>query len=348
MVPRMGTGGSVETWEGRCGPKLAPAAGLLAFLALVPAIAAAEDPVAAEHPAATAEIRLERVIDNPTLAKKRKGAKLRRWITGEAAPPVFHRPYGLAWEGENLLVADPDAGRVVRVSARNRVATSPAGAFDAPIGVAVCAGGIVVTDSHTGEVRLLGEDLEPVALIAAGLERPTGVACHGERIFVLETARHRVRVFETGDRSSDESWGRRGDGAGEFNFPVVAAWHDGTLWVGDTLNFRVQQLDGEAGRALKRFGRLGDAPGDMPRIKGLAFDDHGRLWVSDAHLDSVSLYTPEGTLLAHLGGATGGGGPFSFPAGIATHPDGRVAVADSFNRRVQVFRVSSAAPRRGE
>jgi hypothetical protein len=32
-------------------------------------------------------------------------------------------------------------------------------------------------------------------------------------------------------------------------------------------------------------------------------------------------------------------GEFSFPAGIAAHPDGRVAVVDSLNRRLQVFRV---------
>ena len=30
-------------------------------------------------------------------------------------------------------------------------------------------------------------------------------------------------------------------------------------------------------------------------------------------------------------------GRFSFPAGIAAHPDGRVAVVDSFNLRLQIF-----------
>jgi DNA-binding beta-propeller fold protein YncE len=314
-------------------------------MALPPALVTAEDAVlAASDPAATGDIRLERIIDNPTLARKKKGARLRRWITGEAPPAVLYRPYGLAWDGDSLLVADPGLGRVVRVNQRNRVSTSPAGLMESPIGVARCAPGIVVTDSRAGDVRLLDKNLRPLAKIAEGLERPTGVACDGERVFVLETAKHRVRVFVSSDRAADESWGGRGEGAGEFNFPAVAAWHEGTLWVGDTLNFRVQQLDGGAGDVLKVFGRLGDAPGDMPRIKGLAIDDGGRLWVSDAHLDLVSLFRPDGTFLAHLGGTISGESQFSFPAGIATHPDGRVAVADSLNRRIQIFRVVTAAP----
>ena len=39
-------------------------------------------------------------------------------------------------------------------------------------------------------------------------------------------------------------------------------------------------------------------------------------------------------------------GRFSFPAGIAAHPDGRIAVVDSLNRRVQVFRLVGAPPGR--
>jgi DNA-binding beta-propeller fold protein YncE len=314
-------------------------------MAMPPSSVMAEDGVpAVSDPVATGDIRLERIIDNPTLARKKKGARLRRWITGEASPAVLYRPYGLAWDGDSLLVADPGMGRVVRVSHRNRVSTSPAGLMESPIGVARCTPGIVVTDSRLGDVRLLDKNLKPLAKIAEGLELPTGVACDGERIFVLETGRHRVRVFVPSDRAADESWGGRGEKAGEFNFPAVAAWDEGTLWVGDTLNFRVQRLDGAAGDVLQVFGRLGDAPGDMPRIKGLAVDDGGRLWVSDAHLDVVSLFRPDGTLLAHLGGTTSGERQFSFPAGIATHPDGRVAVADSLNRRIHIFRVITAAP----
>ncbi|MCB1035215.1 MAG: hypothetical protein KDD47_15410, partial [Acidobacteria bacterium] len=70
-------------------------------------------------------------------------------------------------------------------------------------------------------------------------------------------------------------------------------------------------------------------------------------WVADAHLDRVSLYQASGELLASLGGRGTGPAEFSFPAGIAAHPDGRVAVVDSFNRRLQVFQRVGPNPAEG-
>ena len=66
----------------------------------------------------------------------------------------------------------------------------------------------------------------------------------------------------------------------------------------------------------------------------------GNLWVSDAHLDQVALYRGDGTFLTSVGGSGSEPGQFSFPAGIAAHEDGRVAVVDSLNQRIQIFKVS--------
>ena len=140
------------------------------------------------------------------------------------------------------------------------------------------------------------------------------------------------------DRST-RSVGRRGGGQGEFNFPTVVATTREALWVGDTLNFRLQRFALEGGGFLGAFGRLGDAPGEMPRLKGLAVDPGGNLWLSDAHLDQVALFRPDGAFLMALPGNGSPDGGFSFPAGIATHPDGRVAIVDSLNRRLQILRL---------
>ena len=71
----------------------------------------------------------------------------------------------------------------------------------------------------------------------------------------------------------------------------------------------------------------------MPRI----VDSEGRIWVTDGHLDRVSLYDEDGNLLISIGGTGSSPGEFSFPTGIAVHPDGRVAIVDSLNRRLQIF-----------
>ncbi len=291
-------------------------------------------------PPGNPHVRLERLIQLTDSSAGGLG-KFLSWFSGRKRTPLFERPYGVAWLGDDLLVTDPGARRVVRITPRDQAVTSPEGAFETPIGVAVCSQGLVVTDASAGKVALYGPDMKRVRWIAQGLERPTGVACVGERVFVVETGNHRVMVGEP-----DGSWrsvGERGGEIGEFNFPTSVAVARGSLWVGDTLNFRIQRLDEISGVFDDMFGKLGDAPGDMPRIKGLAVDRLGNLWVSDAHLDRVSLYTSEGDLLMSLGGTGVDPGQFSFPAGIAAHPDGRVAVVDSLNRRVQIFRLLSSS-----
>lgn len=253
---------------------------------------------------------------------------------------AFARPYGAAWLGDDLLVTDPGAGRVLRLSPRGRIVATHDG-MSGPLGIATCGDAVVVTDSRTGDVVLLSPQLDVRGRLAEGLERPTGVACSGGRVFVVETGRHRVLVLgrRPGAAPAEpvESLGQRGEAPGSFNFPAALATDGDSLWVGDTLNFRLQYLDATDGSPIGTFGRLGDAPGEMPRIKGVTLDRAGQLWVTDGHLDQVSLYGTDGSFLMALGVTGSGPGEFSFPAGVAASPDGRVAVVDSLNRRVQIF-----------
>jgi len=302
---------------------------------LLSAIAAATG--AAPGPS-DARLHVDRVIDGHA---RTRGFWAR--LTGAEAEPVLVRPYGIAWDGEDLVVADPGAGRVVRFDSKGRMRRSPAGALSGPIGIAACEIGLVVADSRAGSVTLLGRELEPVRLLADRLDRPTGVACEGGRLFVVETGAHRVLELDALGRRV-RSIGRRGTQGGELNFPAALALDGTSIWVGDTLNFRVQRLDGADGGFRSAFGRLGDAVGETPRVKGIAVDAAGRLCVTDAHLDAVALFTPEGRLLLEIGGPGAGPGEFSFPAGIAAHADGRVAIADSLNRRVQVLRLDLPPP----
>jgi len=326
----------------------------------------------------TAGVRLEKVIR--TKGDLGRGRWLRR-LTGRRDPELFDRPYGVVWMGEDLVVTDPGARKVVRIAASGGITMTSADLFRSPIGIATCPSGIVVSDSASGRVGLLDEDLRLRRWIAEDLDRPTGVACRGERIFVVETGRHRVVAFEpvgwiapieprrrsvveadglflipTADGQEvlvlDEDHivrilGRRGSAAGEFNFPTTLTLGMGSLWIGDSLNFRLQRFDPDSGEFDGSFGRIGDAAGEMPRLKGLAVDNGDRIWVTDAYLDQIALYEEDGRFLSSLGGHGAGPLEFSFPAGIAAHADGRVAIVDSLNRRLQIVRLAGAPANTG-
>jgi hypothetical protein len=91
---------------------------------------------------------------------------------------------------------------------------------------------------------------------------------------------------------------------------------------------------------------LGDSSGETPRIKGIAVDGNGNLWVSDALLDQVSIFNQNGEYLMRLGESGAEPGKLSFPAGVSAHSDGRVAIVDSLNRRVQIFRLQGKSQER--
>jgi hypothetical protein len=283
-------------------------------------------------------VRLERVMTTD-----RDTGRERSFLdafAGGSATPLFERPYGVAWSGGDLAVTDPGAGRLVVIGADGRVRKTPERLLEAPVGVAACRSGFVVTEPAAGRVSAVSADLARRETIVEGLSRPTGVACLGFDLFVLETGSHSI-WYRKGDGTTGR-WGRRGVASGEFNYPAAIATSASLLFVGDTLNFRVQKLDAGSGAAAGSFGRLGDAAGETPRIKGIGIDARGVVWVTDALLDQVALYDREGAYLMTVGGAGTGPGSFSFPAGVAGHPDGRVAVVDSLGRRVQIFRILSA------
>ena len=289
------------------------------------------DPALFSWPPGQPRLQLQKLIST----RRDVGGKgLLARLAGDRKAPLFQRPYGVAWAGDDILVADPGAGTVLKLTADGKILRSPEGLLSGPIAVAACPEGIVVADSRAGSVALLDARLRLVRWLAQGLARPTGVVCTEDDVFVVETARHRLLRLTEGDL--EVVAGGRGLEPGKFNFPAALTLDGDELWIGDTLNFRIQRLS-TTGRPLGEFGQLGDAAGETPRVKGIAVDAAGHLWISDALLDQVALFTADGELLVSLGHSGSQPGEFSFPTGIAAHPDGRVVVADSMNRRLQVF-----------
>ena len=265
-------------------------------------------------PAEEPRIRLSSTIDLRGSLERGMSKALHR-LGDEPSSVRFRRPYAVAWAGDDLIVVDPDARRVARIDPRGRTAFTHDGLFAMPVGVAACPAGVVVTDSVSGRVGLLDAAMRLDRWLVEDLARPTGIACDEDDFLVVETGRHQiVKLTAGGDRIV---FGGRGSGPGRFNFPTSITTCDREFLVGDALNFRIQRFDSESGEYRGEFGGLGDAPGEMPRIKGIAVDPLRQIWVTDGHLDRVSLYDLDGNLLISIGETGSFPGEFSFPTGIA-------------------------------
>ncbi len=249
------------------------------------------------------------------------------------------RPFGVALAGaKKVLIADPDGADVrlvdVREGSSQRLGCA-AHPWGAPMAVAVGPDGATfVADAQLGAVVRV--DGDGCASFGEGaLDRPTGLAFAGGRLYVVDPPRHAVVVF-TPEGREVLRFGERGDGPGQLNFPTaIAAAPDGTLLVVDALHFRIARyaLDG---RFLSAFGEAGDERGAFGRPKAIAVDARGAIYVSDVQRDAVLVFSPAGVFDLAVGGTGTGPGRFVMPAGLAVG-GGLLYVADSINHRVQVF-----------
>jgi len=212
------------------------------------------------------------------------------------------------------------------------------GRLRSPVGVALGADSVYVTDAALGGVLEFTRDGTYRRTFGAEIERPGGIAyCEkARRLFVVDTARHDCEAFDEQGRQLF-SFGARGVGDGDFNYPTHASCSDllGVL-ISDTLNFRVERF-GVDGTYIGSVGQKGDGAGDLSLPKGVAADGDGNLYVVDAQFENVQIFRADGQLLLAFGEEGTGCGQFSIPAGIAIDRHNRIWVADAHNSRLQVF-----------
>lgn len=280
--------------------------------------------------------------------------KLKRYATGED-PELkgLVKPYGVTARRGRVYVTDTVQRRVIMFDIQNNrykefdneapsELFKPAGIDLSPQGDVYVAdvGGrrVVVYDSEGKFLRFLGDP--------AQLQRPTDVAISpdGQRIYILDTGGvdsqdHRVEVYDAARGEHLKTIGRRGTGEGEFNLPIqITVAHDGTLYVVDKGNFRVQAFDAE-GKYLRSFGSIGRLPGQFFSPKGIATDNDGNIYVVDAAFGNVQLFNPKGKLLMVIGqrGQSSAPGNYMLPSGVDVDEDGRVYIVDQFFRKVDIY-----------
>lgn len=176
---------------------------------------------------------------------------------------------------------------------------------------------------------------------------PRGVAAGADgTLYVADAGNNRiVKLNPQGELLA--TWGTLGTegspGAPQFTEPWgVAVAPDGSVYVADTWNHRIQHLSAD-GEVLATFGSNGQSL-DLTQFWGprdVAVDDQGRVFVVDTGNKRVVVFNADEQPLASFGGGGVGPGELDEPVGIAIGPQGRVYIADTWNRRVQVFEETS-------
>ncbi len=290
------------------------------------------------EPPASARIRFLRSLVPETSARRSLVRRFFDVVTGGRDTPVMAQPYGVTMGPANRLYVADSANHALHVyDVRSGGYSKIDVDGESLIGVAALGGRLFVTDSVGGRVICLNLSGRKQWAIGreAGLQRPTGIVAADDRVHVVDTLAHRI-VDVSPEGRVIGSFGSRGGEPGQFNYPTnIARDAAGRLYVTDSMNFRIQILTPQ-GRAVSTFGHLGDGSGDFNRPKGVAVDREGHIYVVEGLHDVVQIFDQEGRFLLGFGEPGQGNGEFWLATGIAIAND-RIYVADSSNRRVQVF-----------
>jgi predicted membrane-bound mannosyltransferase/DNA-binding beta-propeller fold protein YncE len=202
-------------------------------------------------------------------------------------------------------------------------------------------------DPYAANTITLSADLiiDANSLQTTALNAPRGLAFAPDGTFyVADSRNHRILHLSTDGKLLGE-WGTFGDGVntpnpiGTFNEPWgVAVGPDGTVYVSDTWNHRIQHFTA-SGKPLGMWGSYGQ--GETPEAfwgpRGVAVDAQGKVYVADTGNKRIVVFDAQGGYITQFGSAGLDPGQFDEPVGVAVAADGTVYVTDTWNQRIQAF-----------
>ena len=167
-------------------------------------------------------------------------------------------------------------------------------------------------------------------------------------LYVADSLNHRIQHIGP-DGKVLQVWGSfadvsKGDApGGTFNEPWgVAVAPDGSVYVADTWNYRIQKFTSD-GKFVQMWGSGPSVEQDgFYGPRGLAVDSLGRVFVADTGNKRIVIYDAEGKYLGEFGQPGMELGQMDEPVAVAISASGQVYVTDTWNQRVQVFSPDSS------
>lgn len=269
---------------------------------------------------------------------------------GEDADSLLKEPYSVAWRNGSLYVTEKGRSDVVRLSPTGELLGTygtrgrEPGQIWSPSGLAVDdQGAVYVTDGGHSKVVVYGPTGEAQNEFQV-TDAPLSPFVDGNRLFL--TGAGTVKVLSLPDGAEISSWGSRGRGDAQFDYPNGIGFDAASqlIFVADGNNLRVKALDLQ-GNVVWVYGRPPKDMNDADRLFGLTGGlavANGYVFVTDPLDSLVHILDLEGNKVAEVGAPGVSDGEFAFPSSIAYMGGDRFAIVEWANQRVQIVDIDVA------
>lgn len=268
-----------------------------------------------------------------------------RIVTGSHQAVRLDRPVAVGGQGDTMFIVDAGERAIYRYNRLDKsiVTLGEAGKQFAgdPMGISVLKDLSFFVADPVGK-RVLYFDFQGNLLRSyfdlKNLSRPIDVLFDEltQKLYVADGSFSHVVVF---DRMGQPltAIGQRGNGPGRFRAITAISKGTNSLFIADRIELPVQELDLSGGFRYS-FGE-----GYLTWPSAVVVDKYQRAYVSDRSDNTIRVFD-DIRLVATLGGTGSAQGRFRLVTDMWLAEDNKLYVADSLNRRVQVFEVISDTP----
>ncbi|CAL8081344.1 unnamed protein product [Orchesella dallaii] len=259
----------------------------------------------------------------------------------------FTNPQGVAATPQGRLVVTDSNNQCVQIfdntgecKVKFGVRGRTVGQLQRPVGVAVLPsnGNIAIADYDNKWISMYDQTGKFMSRIGHGkLLGPKGITVDSNGlIYVVDNKASCILVFQPNGKLVHK-FGSRGNDEGQFAGPhFVAVNSKGNIIVTDFHNHCVKVFDSERDY-LYSFGTNGEGNGQFNAPTGVAVDKNDNILVADWGNSRIQIFDSQGSFLSYVSTSVE---PLYGPQGLTVTPDGYVAIADSGNHCVKLYKYS--------